>query len=55
MENPATWGKLELVIDQALRESDMTADFGLSLVRRVADKLRAEGLICEEVKDEDTT
>lgn len=51
MENPATWGEAEKVISDALRKADhaMTAGIiGLSRARRVADALRAAGLLKEE-------
>jgi hypothetical protein len=51
MENPASWGKAEQVIDKEYREwYDLRAGgmVGLSLARRVADALRAEGLLAAE-------
>lgn len=53
MENPASWGKAEQIIDKEYREwYDLRAGgmVGLSLARRVADALRAEGLLAEEGK-----
>jgi hypothetical protein len=51
MENPATWGKAEKVIDKAIRDADK-AHFqgivGLSTTRRVADALREAGLLDKE-------
>jgi hypothetical protein len=51
MENPETWGKLEQVIDEALRkaDADLAAHIiGLSTVRVIADALRREKLIRPE-------
>lgn len=55
MENPATWGNAEHVIDQAFRdlEEDLragTAVIGLSLTRRIADALRKADLLKDEAK-----
>jgi len=53
MENPATWGKAEHVIIQALDEYDKDVlgnrgvIVGLSLTRRIADALRNANLLRE--------
>lgn len=52
MENPATWGPAEHVIDDVLRddrENKAMAEprIGASLPRRIADALRAEGLLVD--------
>jgi len=51
MENPDTWGKAEKIIDQAI--TDYARDVlhgivGLSLARRIADDLRAAGMVKAE-------
>jgi len=51
MENPATWGRAERVVDEALRKhAEMMAKHycGLSDVRMVTDALRAAGLLKKE-------
>jgi hypothetical protein len=53
MENPATWGKAEHIVDGVLEshfEAMTSADLvtGPSLTRRITDALRAEGLLREE-------
>ena len=51
MENPATWGKLERTIGDAIQEAEQARAnqvIGLSMVRRIADKLRAEGLVLHD-------
>ncbi len=51
MENPATWGQAEKVIDRVLSEkNNILPEFhcGLSLTRRIADALRDAGLLEEE-------
>lgn len=54
MENPATWGPAEHVVLKALDEHDENERrppderlIGLSLVRRITDALRREGLLRE--------
>jgi hypothetical protein len=50
MENPSTWGPAERVIQKALAEAeqDRVAEvIGLSTARRIADALRAAGLLKE--------
>lgn len=51
MENPASWGKLERVIHDALREYDAEQErgvIGASRAAVVATALRREGLVQEE-------
>lgn len=51
MENPATWGKAEHVVNDALAESDramLGGLIGLSLTRRITDALREAGLLKED-------
>jgi hypothetical protein len=53
MENPGTWGLAEHVVNKALNDHDrlMRADeyfCGLSVVRKITDALRAEGLLNNE-------
>jgi hypothetical protein len=53
MENPATWGRAEQVISTVILEhwQEMSVAermAGLSLERKIADRLRAEGLLREE-------
>lgn len=51
MENPATWGKAEHVVHEALRVADaVRMDFvcGLSVERQITDALRAAGLLRED-------
>lgn len=50
MENPATWGEVERLIDGVLRDDQKEAlkgQFvcGLSMARRIADALREAGLL----------
>ena len=49
MENPATWGEAEHVVNNALREHDsLPVGFcGLSRARRITDALREAGLLME--------
>lgn len=52
MENPATWGTLEKIINEALEEADRRDRMdlvGLSRVRIVADALRKAGLVKDDV------
>jgi hypothetical protein len=57
MENPATWGTAEHIVNNTYadwcdaREQDIC---GLSLARQITDALRAEGMLVGEVKDEYT-
>ena len=51
MENPATWGRAERIVHEALkRQQEAVARglVGLSQARTVTDALRAEGLLKEE-------
>lgn len=49
MENPATWGKAERVVDQILTEAAYDPfRAGLSLARRITDALREAGFDLEE-------
>lgn len=53
MENPATWGKAEQLVNEIIRwdvESRGEGQFraGYSLARQITDALRAEGLLVEE-------
>jgi hypothetical protein len=53
MENPQTWGLAEHVVNRALNEharltSERTPVAGLSVVRKITDALRAEGLLKDE-------
>jgi|CZKW01.1.fsa_nt_gi hypothetical protein len=60
MENPATWGRAEHVINEALKEYDWEINtagggliIGLSLPRRIADALReADLLYTDEARKE---
>lgn len=50
MENPASWGKVEQVIFEAIQKHEQMLKehiFGLSEVRMIADALREAGLIRE--------
>lgn len=52
MENPATWGKAERVVADAMEAADeayRTGYVGLSTVRQITDALREAGLLKEEV------
>lgn len=54
VENPATWGKAERVIDEALDEADAAFQdqvCGLSVPRRIADALRQAGLLVETTSE----
>ena len=53
MENPATWGPAEKVIDAAIENHDHLVRTnpgfcGLSLTRQIADALREAGLLVED-------
>lgn len=50
MENPATWGRAEKVVDQVIRDHRDRTDsvIGLSLTRRITDALRREGLLKDD-------
>lgn len=51
MENPAGWGPVETVINRAFlkwEEDNAKMIFGLSLEKRIANALRAEGLLKED-------
>lgn len=55
MENPATWGRAEHIVQDVLRrreDSRASGEFrcGLSLARQITDALRAEGLLAAEDK-----
>lgn len=55
MENPATWGRAEHVIADAMSQADKYMKMGvvgLSSVRQIADALREAGLL-RDPKDED--
>lgn len=55
MENPATWGKAEKVIDEAYQDwwkSRARGTYGLSLARRIADALRDAELLRDETQGE---
>lgn len=55
MENPATWGRAEQVISQAYQDwwkGRAEGRTGLSLPRRIADALRAAGLLRDEDQGE---
>lgn len=59
MENPATWGKAEEIVNDVIlaewdqqRREEFTV--GLSLTRQITDALRAAGLLIEEVDDAET-
>ena len=56
MENPATWGKAERIINdtmvQAMR-AQAEGVYGLSMARQVADALRAANLLKPEDQAED--
>jgi hypothetical protein len=50
MENPQTWGEAEHLVCDALEDHEkaMAEDIcGLSVVRRITDALRKEGLLNE--------
>jgi hypothetical protein len=51
MENPATWGRAEHVVSEALAQSDknrLERRMGFSTTRLITDALRREGLLHEE-------
>lgn len=55
MENPATWGHAERVVNEVIRDHrrnterpPMERTIGLSLTRQIIDALRREGLLVEE-------
>lgn len=51
MENPATWGRAEHVVADALErahEQDAQHVVGLSHIRQITDALRAAGLLKED-------
>lgn len=55
MENPATWGKAEKIIDKAHQDfwtDRASGNYGLSLPRRIADALREAGLLRDETQGE---
>jgi len=55
MENPATWGLAEEIIDKAYKDywTDRAGGVtGLSLARRVADALREANLLRDENQEE---
>lgn len=48
MENPATWGPAEHAVQEAITEDfrdNEAGIIGLSLARKITDKLRAKGLL----------
>ena len=48
MENPATWGEAERIVEQCLQEDEdakWRGICGLSLPRRITDALRDAGLL----------
>jgi len=50
VENPATWGKAEQVVAEALEQAEESRRqmmCGLSEVRQITDALRREGLLKE--------
>jgi hypothetical protein len=56
MENPATWGKAERIVDKAIGDHDTAMQrgiTGLSLVRHITDALREAGLLKEGPGDAD--
>lgn len=56
MENPATWGEVEKTIDAALDEHEMLSNTGFcgtSVTKRIANALRAKGLVRESVPGAD--
>lgn len=53
MENPGSWGLAEHVVNKALEEHDRLMRHepglcGLSVVRKITDALRAEGLLISD-------
>lgn len=50
MENPATWGPAEKIIEQVLHDHAKLprGTCGLSVNRKIADALREAGLLKEE-------
>ena len=53
MENPATWGDAEKIVNQTMVDYYETvksgeALTGLSLIRQITDALRKAGLLAEE-------
>lgn len=55
MENPATWGRAEKIVNRAL--TDAMSDhargvIGLSTARRITDALKQAGLLSEYSEDE---
>lgn len=56
MENPATWGRAEHVVSEALAQSDknkLERRMGFSTTRLITDALRREGLLHEDGGDEE--
>lgn len=55
MENPATWGRAEKVINNAYgqwHDARMKGVIGLSLARYIADSLRVNGLLKDGTEEE---
>lgn len=57
MENPGSWTLAEHVVNKALEEHDMLMRHepglcGLSVVRKITDALRAEGLLISDQQNE---
>lgn len=53
VENPATWGRAERVVAEAMRQADEGHEqglVGLSTIRQITDALRAADLLKEEGK-----
>lgn len=55
MENPATWGKAEQVVNEVLKRIDENSALppdqrriGLSRARQITDALRVEGLLVSD-------
>ena len=51
VENPQTWGHAEHIVNRALEQHEAgkrQGVIGLSVVRKITDALRAEGLLNED-------
>lgn len=56
-EDPASWGPLEVAISEAIRDANAARErglIGLSTVRRIADRLRDQGLVVERREPDDS-
>lgn len=56
VEAPSSWGALELTIADAMKEAEQARVdkiIGLSTVRRIADRLRGGGFVCDDANHND--